>query len=345
MANSQASKQITIPFPKEGLPYFASLPFYLWGYSNYDSDGDCKTPKDKEWSYLSVRNRENSDHFDIQIDESRTTLTVQGDEKSVNKIQEFFSDNPDAVSMKRVNVVNYCFEHPAVQKFNDNSFWGSWKWVGVEASELTYVGRWLMMDAMRHSNKGAWVAVSWCKETMFEQQAKTLIEHIKDVCRADELGNLVEPDQSDWENELIAYYNTILEKFECQNDPLMVLDQQKDSGDNNSDSDSSGSESEDILADRWALYGIDIRSKEAISKFEDLGFNVLPPDYSKKFCSFKITGENHSAQASYKCHTCFPNDFSASVCEYCIDMCKKADHNISQVKYCPGFCDKKYGLD
>jgi hypothetical protein len=34
----------------EPRPFFAEVPYYLWGQVNYDSEGDCKSPTDREWT-------------------------------------------------------------------------------------------------------------------------------------------------------------------------------------------------------------------------------------------------------------------------------------------------------
>lgn len=106
------------------------------------------------WSYLNVYDRQTCDRFEIKVNENRTKLFISGDEKCVEGLIEFFSDTPNEIALKRVDVVNYCFEHPNVQKFAvGHSFWGSWKWVGVLASEFTSNGRWLMLG------KDMWICV------------------------------------------------------------------------------------------------------------------------------------------------------------------------------------------
>ncbi len=45
---------LTIHKPK---PYFAEIPYYLWGTINYGSDGDCSHPASREWTYFRLTNR------------------------------------------------------------------------------------------------------------------------------------------------------------------------------------------------------------------------------------------------------------------------------------------------
>ena len=51
----------------ESRPFFAEFPYYLWGQVNYDSEGDCKSPTDRDWTWLDLTNRETREHLDITI--------------------------------------------------------------------------------------------------------------------------------------------------------------------------------------------------------------------------------------------------------------------------------------
>ena len=185
------SKTVNVKYPINGLPYFAVLPYYVWGEVNYDSDGDCKFPLDKEWTYLSISNRSTKEYFNINViqDNDDKQLKIEGDPKTLDKVCEYFSDKPDSTAMCRVNVVNYCFNHPATQIFNDMSMFGSWKWVGTLSSEFTSVGRWLMLDAMRKSNQGTYVALQWYLTTQIKAQSDILAKHLRNVC-----GKMFDPD-------------------------------------------------------------------------------------------------------------------------------------------------------
>jgi hypothetical protein len=46
-------------------PFFAELPYYLWGQVNYDSEGDCRTPLDRNWKWMELTHRETDEHLDI----------------------------------------------------------------------------------------------------------------------------------------------------------------------------------------------------------------------------------------------------------------------------------------
>jgi hypothetical protein len=49
----------------EPRPYFAEIPYYLWGQVNYDSEGNCKSPTDRTWTWLDLTNRETREHLAI----------------------------------------------------------------------------------------------------------------------------------------------------------------------------------------------------------------------------------------------------------------------------------------
>jgi hypothetical protein len=50
---------------KQSRPFFAEIPYYIWGEINYDSEGDCKYPTDRTWTWICLTNRENSETMKI----------------------------------------------------------------------------------------------------------------------------------------------------------------------------------------------------------------------------------------------------------------------------------------
>src|SRR5438270_201485 len=47
-------------------PFFAELPYYLWGQVNYDSEGDCKKPTDRHWTRMYLKHRGTLEVIDIE---------------------------------------------------------------------------------------------------------------------------------------------------------------------------------------------------------------------------------------------------------------------------------------
>ena len=46
-------------------PFFAEVPYYLWGQINYDSEGNCKSPTDRTWTWLELTNRQTRERLEI----------------------------------------------------------------------------------------------------------------------------------------------------------------------------------------------------------------------------------------------------------------------------------------
>ena len=73
---------------KNKRPFFAEIPYYLWGEVNYDSDGDCEKPTDQNWNQFYLRNRENSE--EVIINGENSEFLIESDnEKLVNKNSSF----------------------------------------------------------------------------------------------------------------------------------------------------------------------------------------------------------------------------------------------------------------
>ncbi len=67
--------QLRITMPR---PFFAELPYYVWGRVNYDSEGDCKNPLDRDWTWMDLANRETKEH--VEDSSKGDTCTISGDE-------------------------------------------------------------------------------------------------------------------------------------------------------------------------------------------------------------------------------------------------------------------------
>lgn len=169
--------QILVESPR---PYFAEIPYALWGEVNYDSEGDCKRPTDRNWAEFELTNRESrqrtfisstNNEFKIESDEqeiaARTTLyllnrcsgTIIGDDPR-EKAGDW--SYPDA--QKRTARVRAEFPRPELKPFDSQLFWGSWKWVGWYASEFTWVGRWIMNSLLTKDTRAVCLCIHWLKQ-------------------------------------------------------------------------------------------------------------------------------------------------------------------------------------
>jgi hypothetical protein len=158
-------------------PYFAEIPYALWGEVNYDSEGDCKHPTDQGWTVFELKNRETrqrvfitgiKNEYEIESDEpqlaARTTVYLKercngmiiGDDPLAN-----VGDWSYAIGQKRTSRVRAEFPRPELKPFDSNLFWGSWKWVGWYATDFTWVGRWIMNSLLIHDTRAVFLCIQW----------------------------------------------------------------------------------------------------------------------------------------------------------------------------------------
>ncbi len=157
-------------------PYFAEVPYYLWGQVNYDSDGDCRRPRDREWTSLYLGNRDTDERIEISIRE--TGWQVEGSEPSAARAALFLSrrcgagtgerlecgkDWDHARAAGRAAAVALEFERPELDLFDSHLWWGSWKWIGWYATELTWIGRWIMHSVVRRDARAVKACVEWLR--------------------------------------------------------------------------------------------------------------------------------------------------------------------------------------
>lgn len=161
-------------------PYFAEIPYALWGEVNYDSEGDCKRPTDQNWAELEVTNRESqqkvvttstNNEFQIESDapEIAARTAVYLLERCSGKI---IGDDPRGnvghwsynEARGRTARVRAEFPRPELKPFDSDLFWGSWKWVGWFATEFTWVGRWIMNSLLVNDTRAVYLCIDWLKQ-------------------------------------------------------------------------------------------------------------------------------------------------------------------------------------
>jgi hypothetical protein len=160
-------------------PYFAEIPYALWGEVSYDSEGDCKRPTDRNWTALELRNRETREEviissakngFEIEADEPEIAARaavyllescsgkIVGDDPRAN-----VGDWSFAEAQGRTARVRSEFPRPELVPFDSILFWGSWKWVGWFASDFTWVGRWIMNSLLAKDTRAVFLCIQWLK--------------------------------------------------------------------------------------------------------------------------------------------------------------------------------------
>jgi hypothetical protein len=163
-------------------PYFAEVPYSIWGEVNYDSEGDCNSPRDRSWKELYLENRVTRERVSITIEDG--AWLVEGDEPAASRASLFLAHrcgaralsgqapaasadwNHDA-ALKRAAEVAAEFEHPDLAIFDSHLFWGSWKWIGWFATEFTWVGRWIMHSVVRRDTRAVNLCIDWLKSGTF----------------------------------------------------------------------------------------------------------------------------------------------------------------------------------
>jgi hypothetical protein len=172
-------------------PFFAELPYYLWGQVNYDSEGDCKSPTDRNWTWLDLTNRETREHLDITS--QAEIWEVTGEDPLAARAADFLvsrcggewiASRPAAQlqgwdhegAAARARRVQEEFERPELRPFDvGHWFWGSWKWVGWFATEFTWVGRWIMHSVVTGDTRAVNLCAYWLQQgTVGEQQSQAL---------------------------------------------------------------------------------------------------------------------------------------------------------------------------
>ncbi len=175
----------------EPRPFFAEVPYYLWGQVNYDSEGDCKSPTDREWTWLDLTNRESREHLDSSS--QGDSWEVTGDDPLAARAAHFLASrccgewigSAPVVQLQgwdheraaaRAARVREEFERPELRPFDvGHWFWGSWKWIGWFATEFTWVGRWIMHSVVTDDTRAVNLCAGWLQHgTVGEQQSQAL---------------------------------------------------------------------------------------------------------------------------------------------------------------------------
>lgn len=182
-----ARYQLVLQTPR---PYFAEVPYYLWGTVNYKSDGDCKCPTDQNWTWLELRNRDTQDEIEISTEKDR--WLVCGEDSIAARAASFLCSRCGAIpegcspadnvgvwdhdsAMQKAQRVAQEFSSPPLQPFDSHWFWGSWKWIGWFATDLTLCGRLIMLSVLKNDSRGVPLCVGWLKDgTVSEEQSKAL---------------------------------------------------------------------------------------------------------------------------------------------------------------------------
>ena len=170
-----ATTELQITAPR---PYFAEIPYYLWGRMDYDSAGNCRHPRDREWTWLYLTHRDTDERIHITSEGPR--WSVSGPALSVARACRFLTHRSSAITdgqqspldcgadwnhdagIERAAAVASQFDLPVLEPFGrDHAFWGSWKWIGWYATEFTWVGRLIMDSLVRDDPRAVALCIGW----------------------------------------------------------------------------------------------------------------------------------------------------------------------------------------
>jgi hypothetical protein len=195
-------------------PFFAELPYYIWGRVNYDSEGDCKRPIDRNWTEIELTNRETRERLEVTSRDDQ--WSVSGPDPAAARLTLFLEDRcgaeviagePDAragdwdhaAAARRAAEVARQFEDERLAPFAvDHAFWGSWKWIGWFATSFTWVGRWIMDAVLRNDARAVEPCVHWLRAGTVSQSQSAALRYA-----LGRLTGLTHASNADW----IAWYD------------------------------------------------------------------------------------------------------------------------------------------
>jgi hypothetical protein len=172
-------------------PFFPELPYALWGEVNYDSEGDCDRPTDRQWHSFYLKHR--TTNATVQIDGSEAEFEVRASESITAARAAAFllercggqSTNADprpdvggwtvAEALARTARIREEFIRPELTPFDSHLFWGSWKWVGFYGTEFTWIGRWIMNSVLTGDTRAVYLCIDWLRSgTVHPDQSAAL---------------------------------------------------------------------------------------------------------------------------------------------------------------------------
>jgi hypothetical protein len=172
-------------------PYFAEFAYALWGDVNYDSEGDCRRPTDRAWTWLEVTNRKTG--AEVVITSDGEAFTVRSDDAELAARAAWFlrartngewidaappeSDIDGDAMLARSQRVRDEFPRPELAPLDCDAFWGSWKWVGPSASELTWVGRWIMCSLLTRDPRPVAMTIEWLADGTYDESQSVGLRH------------------------------------------------------------------------------------------------------------------------------------------------------------------------
>lgn len=172
----------SILIEKGKLPFFAEYAHYLWGIVNYDSEGNCEKPTDRQWTYLYVENRANQEFIEIFIS-NENCFEIEGNNKDIVnksiKLTEYRRDNNFVKTFdefKLADEIHEMFINPKLAIFDKMRWWCGWKWNKLYCTDFSYTFRYIM-NAVENSLNNPKV-IKYLKEHIYSGIDKELKEDL-----------------------------------------------------------------------------------------------------------------------------------------------------------------------
>lgn len=160
-------------------PYFAEIPYALWGEVNYDSEGDCRRPTDQEWTSLELTHRDTRQRV-VVLGAGNEFSAESQDAELAARTASYLLERSSGTALgadprqqagswsyaeayARTARVRAEFPRPELKPFDSHLFWGSWKWVGWFATDFTWVGRWIMNSVLTRDPRAVCLCIDWLK--------------------------------------------------------------------------------------------------------------------------------------------------------------------------------------
>lgn len=174
-------------------PYFAEVPYYLWGEVDYKSDGNCRRPTDQRWTLLDLMNRVNHEWVTIEGSRSNFTIEAHSPELAARTAllliarsgaisgredpKQLAGDWSDIEALTRTRRIQAEFPRKELRPFDSHLFWGSWKWVGWFSTDFTWVGRWIMNAVLTRDVRAVKLCVEGLKNGTAHRDQNTALRY------------------------------------------------------------------------------------------------------------------------------------------------------------------------
>jgi hypothetical protein len=176
-------------------PYFAEVPYYLWGQVNYDSEGNCRRPTDRDWTDYYLQNRTTGETVVFKAaDATPGVLEITGEALLTGRAARLLIERCGATpvdgigvaadlswdhdaALRRTQRIRDEFPRPELKPFDTHLFWGSCKWVGWFATDFTWVGRWIMNSVLTGDSRAVCLCIHWLKDGTFNADQSTALRY------------------------------------------------------------------------------------------------------------------------------------------------------------------------